>query len=153
MLDCGGLTLDAQELGILDADSRAPQAPIDWADGNPVAPELDPAVLFGIDRLIRLGPFSDLAVRRFLLGNHFLKRGMGSADLILSSHPLPNIEPIFAALTVPTADAAVVDRRIGCITSARADAHRSDSVAVHVRKCDQVIDHRADVFRPDVRVL
>ena len=50
-------------------------------------------------------------------------------------------------------DAAVVDRRIGCITSARADAHRSDSVAVHVRKCGQVIDHRADVFRPDVRVL
>src|SRR6202171_5262994 len=64
LLDWGGVgpSLEAHERGILDADSRAPQAPIDWVDGNPVAPEFDPVVLLGIDRLIRLGPFSDLAV-------------------------------------------------------------------------------------------
>jgi hypothetical protein len=33
----------------------------------------------------------------------FFKTGMASADLILLSHPLRNIEPIFTALTVPTA--------------------------------------------------
>jgi hypothetical protein len=55
-----------------------------------------------------------------------------------------------------------VDEGVGYTTRAepcgervtqRADACGSDSFAVHIRKRGQVIDHRADAFRSDVRVL
>ena len=84
----------------------------------------------------------------------FSKTEMASADLMLLSHPLRNIRTdIHGTYRSNRFDATVVDRCIGCITSVCADAHGSDSVAVHIRKRGQVIDHRADVFRSDVRVL
>src|SRR5207253_3582083 len=49
-------SLEAHERRISGADSRAPQAPIDWADRIRITSEVDPVVLVGIDRLIRLGP-------------------------------------------------------------------------------------------------
>src|SRR5438105_6968380 len=55
-------SLEAHERRISGADSRAPQAPIDWADRIRITSEVDPVVLVGIDRLIRLGPLGDFAV-------------------------------------------------------------------------------------------
>src|SRR5207302_1985323 len=53
---------DPHELRVSDADARAPPAPLDWVDGIPGASQLHPVVLFGIDRLIGLGPLRDRAV-------------------------------------------------------------------------------------------
>jgi hypothetical protein len=50
-------------------------------------------------------------------------------------------------------DATVVDRRIGGIAAAGTDADAADPVGIHVRKRRHVVDHRADVFRPDVGVF
>src|SRR5207302_10941585 len=44
---------EAHERRVALADSRAPQAPIDWVDGLRVTSELDPVVLIVIDRLVR----------------------------------------------------------------------------------------------------
>jgi hypothetical protein len=44
-------------------------------------------------------------------------------------------------------DAAVVDRGVGRMAGACADAHRSDPILVDARQRRQMVDHRADVFR------
>src|ERR1051326_3987176 len=50
------------ERRIVLADSRTPDAAVFGIDRIRVAAEINPMVLFGVDRFVRLGPFRDLAV-------------------------------------------------------------------------------------------
>ena len=92
-------------------------------------------------------------LRRFLLLNRFLKGYSVCWFDIVIPPVTEHRTDIYGTHRSNRFDATVVDRCIGCIISGCADAYGSDSVVVHIQKCGQVIDHRADLFRSDVRVL
>src|SRR5439155_8455289 len=87
-----GPELDTYELCILGADSRAPQASVDWVDRVPVASKRDSMILLRIDRFTGLGPLGDLAVavgvehsrapslRRLRIVGFVVRHGVDPAD-------------------------------------------------------------------------